>query len=370
MYADDLALIASSPKDLQSMIDIVAQYAKKWRYRLNPQKSKVLVFGSKAPPPSTSWSINSEKLETVKEYLHLGILRSTTPSTLNRTLRHINLGWSSYFALNRAGTRFGCLHPITALWLYTSIALPRMLYGAEIWCLTNTELEMFERAHRKILRTIQGLPIRCPKESIGTLLGGSTISDLITYKKLSFLIPIASLPSSALPRQVLQCRLQEPHTKAWIPLLQTQINDLNLPNIAILLQNTPSKSCWKKCVTKILGTRAHLHLLSQAETKRDLEHLSMCAPNFSFPSPLWKMTHCADWTHLTSKSNFRIRLLLGCHGQESNASRFTMWKDGQPPGDPSCKLCGSALEDATHFISSCTMLEAKRRELLSSAPPP
>ena len=42
---------------------------------------------------------------------------------------------------------------------------------------------------------------------------------------------------------------------------------------------------------------------------------------------------------------------------ESDASRFRMLKDGQPPGDPSCKLCSSALED-----------EAKRRELLSSAP--
>ena len=158
---------------------------------------------------------------------------------------------------------------------------------------------MFERPHSKILRTIQGLPIRCPKESIGILLGCSTISDLITYKKLSFLISIAALPPSAFPRQVLQCRLQESHTKAWIPLLETQINDLNLPNIAILLQNTPSKSCWKKCVTKILGTRAHLHLLNQAETKCDLEQLSMCAPNFS-PSPFWKVTHCADWTQLTS----------------------------------------------------------------------
>ena len=123
---------------------------------LNPQKSKVLVFGSKAPPPSTSWSINGEKLEAVKEYLHLGILRSTTPSTLNRSLRHINSGRSSFFALNRAGTRFGCLHPITALRLYTSIALPRMLYGAEIWCHTNTELEMLERAHRKPLEKSKG----------------------------------------------------------------------------------------------------------------------------------------------------------------------------------------------------------------------
>ena len=74
---------------------------------------------------------------------------------------------------------------------------------------------MLERAHR---RTIQGLLVRCPKESIGGLLGRSTISDFITNKKLSFLISIAALPPTALPRQVLQCRLQEPHTKdspAW-----------------------------------------------------------------------------------------------------------------------------------------------------------
>ena len=32
MYADDLAVIASSPHELQAMIDIVSQYATKWRY--------------------------------------------------------------------------------------------------------------------------------------------------------------------------------------------------------------------------------------------------------------------------------------------------------------------------------------------------
>ena len=32
------------------------------------------------------------------------------------------------------------------------------------------------------------------------------------------------------------------------------------------VNTTSSKSCWKKCVTKILGTRVHLHLLNQAET--------------------------------------------------------------------------------------------------------
>ena len=145
---------------------------------------------------------------------------------------------------------------------------------------------MLERAHRKILRTIQGLPVRCPKEGVGTVLGCPTIADLISWKKLSFVLSTGALPNAALPKQVLQCRLQEPNAKAWISLLEAQMDELNLPSVATLMQNTTSKSCWKRCLTKILGTRAYLHLLDQAEIKSDLEQLSMCEPNLIFSSPL------------------------------------------------------------------------------------
>jgi len=51
------------------------------------------------------------------------------------------------------------------------------------------------------------------------------------------------------------------------------MDELNLPSIATLMQNTPSKSCWKRCITKILGTCAYLHLLDQAQIESDLEQL-------------------------------------------------------------------------------------------------
>ena len=57
-------------------------------------------------------------------------------------------------------------------------------------------------------------------------------------------------------------------------------------------------------------------------------------------------------------------------GLESDGSRFSMRKDGQSRGDPSCKLCGSALEDATHFLHHAGSYIAKRRELLCSPPQP
>ena len=45
MYADDLALVADSPVHLLQMLDIVHSYSCKWRYRINPQKSIILVMG-------------------------------------------------------------------------------------------------------------------------------------------------------------------------------------------------------------------------------------------------------------------------------------------------------------------------------------
>ena len=44
MYADDLALVAGSPEELQAMLDIVHNYAQKWRYNLNADKSVLMVL--------------------------------------------------------------------------------------------------------------------------------------------------------------------------------------------------------------------------------------------------------------------------------------------------------------------------------------
>ena len=37
-YANDLALVASTPEELQKMLDIVHTYSNKWRYRLDASK--------------------------------------------------------------------------------------------------------------------------------------------------------------------------------------------------------------------------------------------------------------------------------------------------------------------------------------------
>ena len=82
LFADDIVLLAENKKDLQRMLDVVAGYAKRWRFELNPKKSQVVVFGMRQPPRRVIWLEND--IEQVGQYKYLGI-------ELTRTLR-----WNMY----------------------------------------------------------------------------------------------------------------------------------------------------------------------------------------------------------------------------------------------------------------------------------
>ena len=164
-------MVASSHEELQAMLDIASCYASQWRYQLNSSKSVILVLGesprSRALARSNrQWMLAGQQLQEVDKHHHFGIQHSVHHSTLARTSERCAAGQSAFFALNPVSSRFGCLHPITSYRLYSTLSLPIMLYGCELWTISKTESLMLERVHRKILRTIQGLPTRCPSVAL------------------------------------------------------------------------------------------------------------------------------------------------------------------------------------------------------------
>ena len=62
-YADDTTLMAESEKELKSLLMKVKEESEKAGLKLNLQKTQIVTSG-----PITSWQIDRETMETVKDY--------------------------------------------------------------------------------------------------------------------------------------------------------------------------------------------------------------------------------------------------------------------------------------------------------------
>ena len=66
-YADDTTLIAKSEEELKSLLMKVKEESEKVGLKLNIQKTKIMASG-----PITSWEIDGETRETVRDFIFLG----------------------------------------------------------------------------------------------------------------------------------------------------------------------------------------------------------------------------------------------------------------------------------------------------------
>ena len=66
-YADDTTLMAESEEELKSLLMKVKEESEKVDLELNIQKTKIMASG-----PITSWQIDGEAMETVRDFMFLG----------------------------------------------------------------------------------------------------------------------------------------------------------------------------------------------------------------------------------------------------------------------------------------------------------
>ena len=80
MYADDVALVAESGADLQSMLDSLSAYCDKWSLCVNTKKSKVMVFGGGRLDADVQFTYKGLKLQLVDNFTYLGVIFSRSCS--------------------------------------------------------------------------------------------------------------------------------------------------------------------------------------------------------------------------------------------------------------------------------------------------
>ena len=94
-YADDTTLMAESEEELKSLLMKVKKENEKVGLKLNIQKTKIMASGS-----ITSWQIDEETVETVRDFVFLGSKITADGDCSHENKRHLLLGRNVMSNLN------------------------------------------------------------------------------------------------------------------------------------------------------------------------------------------------------------------------------------------------------------------------------
>lgn len=110
VFADDVVLLADTPQDLNSMLQIVQSYTTQCHYSINPQKSAVVTFNSSIPAGLLTWHLGHDTIPEREGHPHLGVHRSSAPHDSTHNI--MRCGSNTLYSLTGCGAKRRGLSPV------------------------------------------------------------------------------------------------------------------------------------------------------------------------------------------------------------------------------------------------------------------
>ena len=131
--ADDTTLMAESEEELKSLLMKVKEESEKVGLKLNIQKTKIM-----ASSPITSWQIDGETMETVRDFI-LGDSKITADGDCGHEIkRHLLLGRKAITNLDSI-LKSRDITLSTKVHLVEAMVFPVVMYGCESWTIKKVE---------------------------------------------------------------------------------------------------------------------------------------------------------------------------------------------------------------------------------------
>ena len=129
-YADDTTLMTESEEELKSLLMKVKE-SEKVGLEVNIQKTKIMASSS-----ITSWQIDGETMETVRDFIFLGSKITADGDCSHEVKRRLLLGRKVMTNLDKILKSRDITLP-TKVHLVKAMVFPVVMYGCESWTIKN-----------------------------------------------------------------------------------------------------------------------------------------------------------------------------------------------------------------------------------------
>ena len=132
-YPDDTTFMTESKEELNSLLMTVKEESEKVGLKFNIQKTKIVAYS-----PITSWQIDGETVETVRNFI-LGSSKITANGDYSHEIkRHLLLGRKIMTNLDSMLKSRDITLP-TKVRLVKAMVFPVVMYGCESWTIKKAE---------------------------------------------------------------------------------------------------------------------------------------------------------------------------------------------------------------------------------------
>ena len=375
IYADDLALLANCPLQLQGLIDALAAFCSSAGLEISAAKTQVMQFLPRIRGPVHplhlfrygSNAATSTPLLNTSTYKYLGIhfCSSGNPSDYMKPARD-NIS-RAYGSMRRRYCGLACGKNVwLQLQFFMSIVTTTTLYGGELWGVhprTAAQRHITTQKYSKHLRQLLRISPSTNMAVVWSEIGVLSLQQQWLQASIRFWNQVVVLPMGDLYRDLMFDSLQEavthgPLNKGFVKGLTEQcaqigfsLADLGLlpvnlkmiMNLSQLQQRAGMDdvdTCPRTCPSAgaMVCTYRRWFLREPGQGGR---------PFFQLPANARKITQL-------------MRFRLGCHGLPSDVGRHRA--DSLPRHERLCTRCQDGRGDEKHMVFECSALQHIRDE--------
>ena len=133
MNADDTTLMVESEEELKGLLMKVKEKSEKVGLKLNIQKTKIMASG-----PITSWQIDGETMETLRDFIFLGS-KITADGDCSHEIKRCSLLGRKVMTNLDSIFKSRDITLLTKVRLVKALVFPVVMYGCESWTIKKGE---------------------------------------------------------------------------------------------------------------------------------------------------------------------------------------------------------------------------------------
>jgi Reverse transcriptase (RNA-dependent DNA polymerase) len=385
MYADDTAVLANSPQELQQLLDCIQQWCGEHGMTIHVDKTEIVVFNTTAQILSgfgATWSIDGKHVKVSQHFKYLGI--------------HFHFSTGATYGLQKAAQRgrfaIACLHRKLhdldvganvelALHMYSSMVEPALLYGCEVWgqnCLQLTDpaasnnLEV-EQVHRNFLRYVLKVRKNTPAWIVYREAGMYPVQHTCLKHMLQFLNRILQLDGQEYARiAMLECIADEAlgGRQNWYSTLQSLLSHvswgelIDSATIDVAIGRVEVDVCMTRW--RDFYHRTVWHGMAADPRTAPTRRVTLCTYHVWFATDLpsggshWIVAPCITAPNVSYPHLINL-IQLRTSNHKLAIQQLRQVYPIPPRAERTCPMCGSgAVQDECHMMFDCPALAQAR----------